>query len=75
MPFDEILNENTDITLTAAASPVFCSNGSGMTDKALAMVYSPYQSWEDLFSEDEALKKGTLFAQLYKPYIGGNKPR
>ncbi len=33
----------------------------------LAMVYSPYQTWRMLFREDEALKHGTLFEELYKP--------
>ena len=34
---------------------------------SLAMVYSPYQSWRMLYSEDDALKHGTLFEELYKP--------
>lgn len=34
---------------------------------SLAMVYSPYQSWRKLYSEEEALKHGTLFEELYKP--------
>ena len=76
MPFDEILNEITDVSVTAAADEVFCrDDGQSGSEKALAMVYSPYQNWQDLFNEEEALKHGTLFSQLYKPYIGGNRPR
>jgi len=33
----------------------------------LAMVYSPYQTWRMLLSPDDALAKGTLFEELYKP--------
>ena len=33
----------------------------------LAMVYAPKQSFRRLFSEQEALRHGTLFEELYKP--------
>lgn len=33
----------------------------------LGMVYSPYQNWRMLMSEDDALANGTLFEELYKP--------
>ena len=75
MPFDEILNEKTDDTVTASAVPVFNSNNDFCEEKALAMAYVPFQKWEDVFDMEEALKRGTLFAQLYKPYIGGIRPR
>ena len=75
MPFDEILNEITDISVSAAADEAFCNNAGNKEYKSLAMVYSPYQSWEDIFTEEEALKNGTLFARLYKPYYGGSRPR
>lgn len=39
-------------------------NGS----RQLAMVYSPMQCWRMLHAPDEALMKGTLFEELYKPY-------
>ena len=75
MPFDEILNDLTDRSLKAAADEVFSRNKGNGEEKSLAMVYSPYQSWEDIFTEEEALKNGTLFARLYKPYTGGMRPR
>ena len=41
----------------------------GVCDEGLqlAMVYSPYQSFRMLYSPDTALKRGTLFEELYKP--------
>lgn len=42
-------------------------------DYSLAMVYIPWQEFEenDLFCDDTALKNGTLFKDLYKPWKGG----
>jgi len=36
----------------------------------LAMAYVPIQTWEDIYDCDTALSRGTLFAQLDKPFIG-----
>ena len=38
--------------------------------RALAMVYSPYQNWQNLLAEDRALRCGTLFAELNLPFEG-----
>ncbi len=40
-------------------------------DFVLAMAYVPWQQWEKLYSIDEALWNGTLFAELKKPFYGG----
>ena len=55
-----------------------CGHGYARNDVAkpddslqLAMVYSPYQSWRLLLSPDDALARGTLFEELYKPFRGG----
>ena len=40
----------------------------GCGNKQLAMVYSPMQCWRKLYTPAEALTKGTLFEELYKPY-------
>lgn len=37
---------------------------------SLAMAYVPSQTWEDLYETSLALERGTLFAQLDKPFIG-----
>lgn len=40
----------------------------GNSSRQLAMVYSPMQCWRMLHTPEEALMKGTLFEELYKPY-------
>ena len=42
-------------------------HGWGLNDYPLAMVYSPYQSWRELYTLDVALAKGTLFSELDLP--------
>lgn len=37
---------------------------------ALAMIYSPNQVWQDIYSEEDALTRGTIFAELDKPFCG-----
>ena len=37
---------------------------------ALAMVYSPRQYWRMTYTPAEALDKGTLFEELWKPLSG-----
>lgn len=37
---------------------------------ALAMAYVPVQQWQDIYEPEVALARGTLFAQLDKPFIG-----
>ena len=37
---------------------------------ALAMCYVPVQEWTDVYDTDTALKRGTLFPCLDKPFIG-----
>lgn len=41
------------------------------TTPSLAMVYSPHQFFTNIFSAEEALKHGTLFCELYKPWMPG----
>jgi len=42
---------------------------------SLAMLYVPYQRWDKLYSEQEALERGTLFRALDLPVLGGRKSR
>ena len=37
---------------------------------SLAMAYIPDQKWRKLYSGEVALKRGTLFSELDKPFIG-----
>ncbi len=40
------------------------------TDLPLAMAYIPMQKWRDLYEPEVALERGTVFAELDKPWIG-----
>lgn len=37
----------------------------------LAMVQMPMQEWKDVYEPGKALKAGTIFAELDKPFFGG----
>ena len=37
---------------------------------ALAMMYVPVQQWQDIYEQDTALERGTLFTELDKPFYG-----
>ena len=39
----------------------------------LAMVYAPEQPFEELYTPENALLRGTLFAALDKPLVKGGK--
>lgn len=52
----------------AAAAPE--DRPAGRPAPALAMAYIPDQIYEDLYTVEEALSKGTLFARLDMPFHG-----
>ena len=37
---------------------------------SLAMAYVPWQKWETMYNEEEALKAGTAFPSLDLPFYG-----
>lgn len=39
-----------------------------LSEYPLAMVYVPDQIWRNVYSPDEGLSRGTLFAELDKPF-------
>ena len=41
--------------------------GWGLEEYPLAMVYSPYQEWRQIYTPDVALCRGTLFSELDLP--------
>lgn len=43
---------------------------TGEFNFALAMVYSPVQEWQNLYSVEEGLCEGTIFRELNKPFYG-----
>ena len=42
----------------------------GLEDAPLAMIYSPKQYWRSTYTPPEALDRGTLFEELFKPMTG-----
>ena len=36
----------------------------------LAMAYVPMQRWQNLYDTDLAMERGTIFAELDKPFLG-----
>jgi len=42
--------------------------GPGMTNLELARAYILFQQYTESYSPEEALEKGTLFPELYRPY-------
>lgn len=40
---------------------------------SLAMMYIPYQNFENTYEPEKALSQGTLFADLYMPFYGSKR--
>lgn len=48
-----------------------CDRGNEPVDEMMpGMSYVPWQKWQNIYSMEEGLEKGTIFADLDKPYIG-----
>ena len=45
-------------------------NNTMLKNLPLAMAYVPFQQIEGTYDQDEALKMGTLFPNLNKPFLG-----
>lgn len=39
----------------------------------LARAYVPFQTMNQVYNQAEALRKGTLFPELYRPYVPDEK--
>lgn len=48
-------------------------NSLGLVGYPLAMVYSPCQSFNEIYGLEEALHRGTLFKQLDLPFEAGKR--
>ena len=55
---------NPIVTITMENGERRCD---GCANRQLAMVYAPMQCWRRLYAPADALKRGTLFEELYKP--------
>lgn len=50
--------------------PVITDNVIAIDNKSVAMAYVPWQRWQEVYSPERALECGTLFPELYKPFMG-----
>ena len=41
-----------------------------LNDLPLAMAYVPMQKWRDIYSSEVGFERGTIFAELDKPFVG-----
>lgn len=51
-------------------------HNSGMEmhrDMPIGMAYVPNQVWRDIYENGKGLMRGTIFAELDKPFKGANK--
>lgn len=57
----------------ACDMPVFLrpNREDGMSGKALAMAYVPWQPWGQTYSLEQALSRGTIFPELDLPFVMG----
>lgn len=51
------------------SSPASCTNRN-VSQEALAMAYVPIQQFHTVYDLDEALRVGTIFPELNKPFYG-----
>ena len=47
--------------------------GFGVEEGVLAAVWVPFNRFDDLYDKETALRRGTMFAALDKPFYGGMK--
>lgn len=45
------------------------------SNQELAMAYVPWQRFRELYEADQALRHGTIFKELHKPFQGGMRGR
>lgn len=49
---------------------VVTDNVIAIDNKSVAMAYVPWQRWQETYPLDRALECGTLFPELFKPFMG-----
>ena len=53
-----------------ASTPFRMSESDPLEQMALAMAYVPWQSWRNIMCPEKALRTGTIFEELNKPFLG-----
>ena len=68
---EELINAMLGTQMLPAAAEGTKAESFGLVGYPLASVYAPLQAFQYLYDEGEALKRGTLFVELEKPFLGG----
>lgn len=50
-----------------------CMYGQPFENWPVAMAYVPFQPWEKIYDQEQALQAGTVFPSLNLPFSGGMK--
>ncbi|WP_170072284.1 spore coat associated protein CotJA [Lacrimispora xylanisolvens] len=53
------------------AKPADCSGAECIDRYPVGMAYVPWQRWQELYSVDTAIEMGTIFPDLFKPFLMG----
>ena len=64
---------DVSVTREAGNNGCDCNNDENYHSEfnySLAMVYSPYQQFQNLYCEEEGFVAGTIFKELDKPFYG-----
>lgn len=73
MMIDGRVNHATDADNDGKCGCDRADEGWGLVRYPLASVYSPLQSFEDLYDIEKALKRGTVFSMLDLPFEGDRR--
>ena len=58
---------------TGATCPLQETTGDCLYGRSLAMVYSPCQTFDGLYTPEVGLAHGTVFMELDKPFYGARR--
>ena len=59
-----------DCPLPAEASCKVRSEQGDLADLPIAMAYTPWQEWKNIYKAEKAFQRGTIFEELDKPFGG-----
>ena len=57
--------------MCTGAKPAECSGAECIDRYPVGMAYVPWQRWQELYSVDTAIEMGTIFPDLFKPFLMG----
>lgn len=68
--------ERPDNNYTHSEGNAGCAKSKwAVYNNPLGSVYAPYQVWKNLYSEEKALSRGTMFEELDLPFEGANQQK